>query len=64
MMGRKIGDKTTKLTFESIQKNRTPIEWLENCYPSFTKLDLFLANLLERFNYIESLIQWFSIAAD
>lgn len=64
LMGRRIGDKTNQMTFESIQSNKTPQEWLRHCFPSFTTLSMFLDNLLERINYIESLIQWFSIEPD
>jgi len=48
LMGRKMGDQATKLTFESIQKNQTPLEWQQQCYPSFTTLTNFIDNLQER----------------
>jgi hypothetical protein len=61
LLGLKMEDKVARETFRSIQSNKTPISWIKyRCYPAFRTLETFMENLIERTEYLESIIKGYN----
>mmetsp|Transcript_89851 Transcript_89851/g.124025 ORF Transcript_89851/g.124025 Transcript_89851/m.124025 type:complete len:84 (+) Transcript_89851:2055-2306(+) len=56
MEGRERFTSETEETYFCLQYERTPQQWLKNCYPSFSSLSLFLENLNTRVDFINGLV--------
>ena len=56
MDGIKNSNERTDNTFECLQYERTPNEWLKYSYPANTSLPAFIVNLKARIKYIKVLL--------
>lgn len=58
--GLRAEDSVTAHTFECLQSNRTPENWLAVCYPSFKTLSIFIENLADRIKYVQRIVKTFN----
>lgn len=57
--GHRQHNSTTEETFECLQTQRTPVQWVKYAYPCHSDIATFMENLRQRVDYIKELVEQF-----